>query len=215
MCLAARGALVLLLAASAAFCRADSVEHKLFIGWDHGVSFRYCPRPALGFGLVVQPSSFFTLYASREGDQTTIYDNNSSASSTYDSRTGATAFLEVLYRRRIGSRFYLTPYLSLGGRYTTQTSSYSHEFFADTISYGRSESSSETRTIGFVGQVGVMPGVMFGPVSIEFRLGVGGLIASTDSPGGTTSSTDMTEKEFYLVYPADLMAAIVLHIGFR
>jgi len=216
----ARSIVVLLLAAGAAVCDTDSSEHSILIGYDHGLSFRYYPRPALGFGLLVQPAAFASLYASLDADYTDSYDERHSVSSGYNARKGGSALLEVLYRRRIGSRFYLTPFLSLGARYTTQTDSYSYEHFEGDSSVYSNSTEAETRTWGFVGQLGVMPGVRFGPVTIEFRLGLGGEIASTDSPDSPgeatrTSTTESTEKDLYVVYPADLIGSLVIHIGFR
>lgn len=208
---------VVLLAASAALSGGDTTWHSLSVGYDHGLSFRYWPKAGkLGMGIVVRPMGFGTLYESYDAERREERDDYVQVNSYDGKEKGATGLVDVMYRYPIGKRFHLTPFVSLGGKYATRSSSRSYSFEGDGAPAYDLETRREEVTVrGFIGQIGIMPGISLGPCTIEIRLGIGGMLEYADSPDDIEESTERDVSELFLLYPRDIVQSLVFHIGFR
>lgn len=197
--------------------RADTTVAKFHLGYDRGISFRYHPKGALGIGLVVRPGVGSRLYADSESDSRDVHAQASYSTEASMSDKGATVLAEALYKRALGRRFSLTPFVSIGGSYSTSRSrcTYEREYLESDPRYDRAETREVERTTReFLAQLGLMPGVEIGPFSAQFRLGLQGGIEKTDSPEQVQTSVKRTDRHFGLLYPVDIVRSIIVHVGF-
>lgn len=181
----------------------DSTWKKVFIGYDQGMCVKVFPKKIIGIGAVLVPASSTSLYQYSDENNSDITEDRYYSDTRETKLKGGTFYLEALYRLINSNKFVLTSFLSIGGKYISyySNSSYISGSYSNTSIYKEIDKS-------FIGRIGIIPGIKYGPFTVEMRLGVGGEIGRISSPEEMQNSTNGKTRRLFLIYPYDIVKSI-------
>jgi hypothetical protein len=201
----------------------DTIPRKWYVGFDQGLSARHFPNQSCGFGVLIQPDGDYLV---DETNSTRTYSNsyrnssNEGSSEDKSNMKGARLLLEGFCSRKLNNYFTLTSFLDIGGGYRTYLSEYKQtstdsykDSYTDTTFSSAYVSKVEGSSKTFIASVGVMPGIKVGRFLFEFRLGLTGMYAKNETPEHRNNSTDGDSKNLRLIYPSDIVHALVIHLS--
>jgi hypothetical protein len=195
----------------------DTIPRSWFIGFDQGLSVRYFPRSDFGLGIMLQPESGSLV---NKSESKSTYYNESSTSTNAgsnerkDDSKGARVLVEGLYCKKLSRPFTLTSFVNAGGGYekyfSESTYSYKNSDVDTLLSYHNSKRKGTQKT--FTASVGIMPGITLGRFLFQFRLGLSGVYTKESSPDYSGDKADGESKNMRLIYPSELVRALMVHI---
>lgn len=204
---------------SAAGTEKERAGRSFKIGYDQGISCRYYPNDVWGFGVVLFSPNWNGIYLKENSERSQVNENDSWKSSDSNSEKGIAASFEVVRLIKRSNRFTLNVFASVGGEFTnrirsTRYDSRYYDIGGDSI-VGRSDFNAyNTNNTAVSGRFGIMPGVVSGPISIEFRLGVEGRYSVEKSPERATYRIDGKTSSIKFIYPGSLVQSLIIHYEF-
>jgi hypothetical protein len=182
----------------------DDMPRKFFIGYDHGLSFRYQVNPRWAGGLSITSGNWGALFSA------SVAHHSRNAGIVYDSSEiyDIAVHLEALRLFKRWRMFSFKGFASFGAGYGNYSTTFD---YYNSTTQAIEHLHDDQITLQYFTSAGILPCITFGIFTFEMRLGIQGAFERVSAPADSYTLTDRRRKTVSLIYPSDILTGIIIH----